>query len=174
MIDEFIAKANRFTRPNRFKYVIAGPTVFDGFAHTVQMPTTTITYASADNYINGITIDTPNGLTFGELVMTFYVTERGGKLYELEYFQNWSIDRKGDGHSVISNADCKNYMLGYIDDYGRDIEIHYVNEEDAVVYGYKFLNAYPTAVSPSQLSFGDTNTIYEVTVNFSYDEMKPI
>jgi hypothetical protein len=58
--------------------------------------------------------------------------------------------------------------------YQTDINIWQLSNTGEKVYGYKLQNAYPTALGTVELDDGDTSTLSEFSIDFTYSEFIPI
>jgi hypothetical protein len=91
-------------------------------------------------------------------------------------FEPWSVTIINDTDFKLRRAmeqwmngiNAHQANTGFTDplDYQRDLRVQQLDKDGSILYEYAFRGAFPTAVSPIELSYENVNTIEEFTVEF--------
>ena len=73
---------------------------------------------------------------------------------------------------LIQNYDATNGEKN-VQSYVRNLQVNQLDRNDAVLYTYTFVNAYPVNVSEIQLTYDAPNQVEEFAVTFMYDYYMP-
>ena len=151
------------------KYLVTFTRVPDGLisssARTLQylcentsLPTRSI--QAQDKIIYGTSYQMPYKHAYGEVSMTFYLTEH---MSTKKFFDSW-LNKIVDPHTGD---------LGYYNDYTCDIKISMlpssaVDENSSSHYGVKLLNAWPSIVAEVAMTHASGGEIAKLPVTFQY------
>lgn len=104
---------------------------------------------------NNIKFKMPYGVTYEPVTFSFYADAR---LDSLKYFEVWQA-------AVMNYSDN---TMNFFDEYTSDINLFILDDEGNDVYGIKLIQAYPTNLSPIELSYGNVNNLLNINVTFNY------
>lgn len=161
-LNDFIAhvKKEAFPLGSHFQVIIGG-SVSTGHStpQTVSMlcdSTMIPGYNHMTNEIRryGEVVEMPYGVTYPDVLMTFYVDNTN---QAKEFFDTWSnqvFDKSTRG-------------IGFYNDYVRDIDIYLENKRGDIIYHVKLFEAYPKLVGDFQVSY-DNKDILRVNVLIKY------
>ena len=146
-----VTKAS-FARPNLYTVEIAGLSPEDKImfnCNTVMIP------QRALNYADGPWISTPHKRLYGEVSMTFQVSE---DFAELEYFDKWlrQVGWNEDGH------------FAYHNDYVREIIIRNYSRDNKLILTTKIFDAFPKSMDALSLGYGNNSTTTPLAVRCGY------
>jgi hypothetical protein len=98
-----------------------------------------------------------NGMTFGEISSTFYLSS---DLKEKTFFDSWQ--------SVAGGTESGGFALGYYHDYVGKIEIFQLDENDNRTYGCELVECFPKTVTDLSVSQGVATDIQKLSVTWQY------
>lgn len=118
------------------------------------MPDITIT--AGDSKIYGEGMEVPNGATYGQLQLSFLVTN---EFDTLGYFEAWS--------NMVYNR--SNRTVGYYKDYALPVTVGVTDRVGNTRYIVSYMQAWPKTISTSGLSYdGHTPLVVNVTIQYKY------
>lgn len=98
------------------------------------------------------------GVTFGEMTMSFYGSSDLRERRILEIWQEKIYEYETD------------YSINYYNDYIGDINIFMLNEQNERTYQVSLKECYPKTINEIQIGHGQNNAITKVTASFVYRE----
>ena len=154
------ARANLFEVNVNYPGAAGGDTELTNFmCRAAQLPG--ITMNPVEVPFRGRLVKFPGDRTFEDWTMTVYNDTNFGVR---DAFETWMNSMNTHLSNVGLNIDNAGYGT-----YLADIEVNQLNESGSTVKKYKLRNAFPTIVSPIELSYDQTTAIEEFTVTLTYD-----
>ena len=149
-----VTKAS-FARPNLYTVEIGGGSPLSP-EDKIMLNCNTINIPQrALNYAEGPWIDMPHKRMYGEISMTFQVSE---DFAELEYFDKWfrQVAWSDNGHFTYPNK------------YKRDIIIRNYSRTNKIILTTKMFDAYPLTIDAISLGYGNNSTTTPLAVKCGY------
>ena len=154
------ARANLFEVNVNYPGAAGGDTELTNFmCRAAQLPG--ITMNPVEVPFRGRLVKFPGDRTFEDWTMTIYNDTNFGVR---DAFETWMNSMNTHLSNIGLNIDNAGYGT-----YLADIEVNQLNEAGSTVKKYKLRNAFPTIVSPIELSYDQTTAIEEFTVTLTYD-----
>ena len=154
------ARANLFEVNVNYPGAAGGDTELTNFmCRAAQLPGVTMNPVEVP--FRGRLVKFPGDRTFEDWTMTVYNDTNFGVR---DAFETWMNSMNTHLSNVGLNIDNAGYGT-----YLADIEVNQLNESGSTVKKYKLRNAFPTIVSPIELSYDQTTAIEEFTVTLTYD-----
>ena len=154
------ARANLFEVNVNYPGAAGGDTELTNFmCRAAQLPG--ITMNPVEVPFRGRLVKFPGDRTFEDWTMTIYNDTNFGVR---DAFETWMNSMNTHLSNVGLNIDNAGYGT-----YLADIEVNQLNEAGSTVKKYKLRNAFPTIVSPIELSYDQTTAIEEFQVTLTYD-----
>lgn len=97
-----------------------------------------------------------NGYTFGEVSLTFYLTNAYGAK---KYFQEWS---------ECITSPTPPYNIGFHNNYAKSVFIEQQDKVGGLIYRAELLNAYPTTFTEIELNNQAQTAALEFTVSLTF------
>ena len=156
-----------FAFANKYKVEFLNPPTLTGLSdlklltmtcENTALPTRSI--QASEKLIYGTSYQMPYKHAYGEVSMTFYLTEH---MSTKKFFDSW-LNKIVDPHTGD---------LGYYNDYTCDIKISMlpssaVDENSSSHYGVKLLNAWPSIVAEVAMTHASGGEIAKLPVTFQY------
>lgn len=146
----FNETANKLFSPSVGSYALSI------MAQAVTLPGTTVN--TQDMVHQNSTRKMPFDKSYSDFECTFMSS---GNMIERKVFDAWI--------GAIFNKD---HTVAYFDDYVVDILVEVLNEADQVVYTYKLIEAYPSAVNPLTLDRSVVNQYQTFAASFHFTKPK--
>lgn len=108
-----------------------------------------------DFNIYGPPVEVVQGLTFGEISTTFYLSPDLRERRIMELWQDTIIDPT-------------TFDLGYYDDYVGSLKVFTLDKRDVRTSGYELREAYPKSIDVISLGHSSSNTLNKLSVSFQY------
>jgi len=121
--------------------------------HTMSIPSRG--FSTFEVTQNNIKFKVPYGITYEPVTFSFYAD---ATMDSLKYFETWQA-------AIMNYSDN---TVNYYDEYTSDVNLYIINDEGEDVHGIKLIQAYPTNLSPVELSYGNTNNLLTINVTFNY------
>ena len=154
------ARANLFEVNVNYPGAAGGDTELTNFmCRAAQLPGVTMNPVEVP--FRGRMVKFPGDRTFDDWTMTVYNDTNFGVRDAFESWMNSMNTHLSNVGLVVDNAGYGTYLA--------DIEVNQLNEAGSTVKKYKLRNAFPTIVSPIELSYDQTTAIEEFTVTLTYD-----
>jgi hypothetical protein len=154
------ARANLFEVNVNYPGAAGGDTELTNFmCRAAQLPGVTMNPVEVP--FRGRLVKFPGDRTFEDWTMTVYNDTNFGVRDAFEAWMNSMNTHLSNVGLNIDNAGYGTYLA--------DIEVNQLNEAGSTVKKYKLRNAFPTIVSPIELSYDQTTAIEEFTVTLTYD-----
>ena len=154
------ARANLFEVNVNYPGAAGGDTELTNFmCRAAQLPGVTMNPVEVP--FRGRLVKFPGDRTFEDWTMTVYNDTNFGVRDAFETWMNSMNTHLSNVGVVVDNAGYGTYLA--------DIEVNQLNEAGSTVKKYKLRNAFPTIVSPIELSYDQTTAIEEFTVTLTYD-----
>ena len=154
------ARANLFEVNVNYPGAAGGDTELTNFmCRAAQLPGVTMNPVEVP--FRGRMVKFPGDRTFEDWTMTVYNDTNFGVRDAFESWMNSMNTHLSNVGLVVDNAGYGTYLA--------DIEVNQLNEAGSTVKKYKLRNAFPTIVSPIELSYDQTTAIEEFTVTLTYD-----
>jgi hypothetical protein len=154
------ARANLFEVNVNYPGAAGGDTELTNFmCRAAQLPGVTMNPVEVP--FRGRLVKFPGDRTFEDWTMTVYNDTNFGVRDAFEAWMNSMNTHLSNVGLNIDNAGYGTYLA--------DIEVNQLNESGSTVKKYKLRNAFPTIVSPIELSYDQTTAIEEFTVTLTYD-----
>ena len=154
------ARANLFEVNVNYPGAAGGDTELTNFmCRAAQLPGVTMNPVEVP--FRGRMVKFPGDRTFEDWTMTVYNDTNFGVRDAFEAWMNSMNTHLSNVGVVVDNAGYGTYLA--------DIEVNQLNEAGSTVKKYKLRNAFPTIVSPIELSYDQTTAIEEFTVTLTYD-----
>ena len=154
------ARANLFEVNVNYPGAAGGDTELTNFmCRAAQLPGVTMNPVEVP--FRGRLVKFPGDRTFEDWTMTVYNDTNFGVR---DAFESWMNSMNTHLTNVGLNIDNAGYGT-----YLADIEVNQLNESGSTVKRYKLRNAFPTIVSPIELSYDQTTAIEEFQVTLTYD-----
>jgi hypothetical protein len=167
-LSSFLHGKDGYAKASRYEVVIGLPKGFfktenvnSNVARQVSLNCETIDFpgrqltSKADLSTYGIEREIVYGQIFDDVSASFYVTTDHK---EQKFFNDWQ-------NIAASPAD---YNIGYYYDYVSSVDIYQLDERDTRRLGVRLVEAFPKTIGPLNVSYGSTNTIEKLTINFKY------
>jgi hypothetical protein len=165
---------------NRFEVRIPVPQSLRGFygseeervltlrAERVNIPGIVLDSFETRRYGVGPSIKTPVGKSrFNEVSIDFIDTS---KLDIKSFFYDWMNDIV-----EISGNPTPTFLAGYKENYSIDMLINVYNSTNtSPIFVLKLVQAFPTAMSDSNMAWSRTNELFKTSVVFSYKNHQPV
>ena len=154
------ARANLFEVNINFPAAAGGDTELTNFmCRAAQLPG--ITTGVVEVPFRGRIVKFPGDRTFDNWTITVYNDTNFTVRDSFETWANSMNTHLGNIGLVMDNAGYGTYL--------SDMTVSQLNEAGSVVKRYTFRNAFPTVVSPIELSYDQVTGIEEFTVEIAYD-----
>lgn len=174
-LSEFRKKS--FARNNLFEVTLFPPKVITGeklvynlhlYAESASIPGLNFATSDIRRYGYGPIEKKPYAPIFNDITISFLV-DGTGDLYK--FFNKWmnrivSSDQYVNGSS--SNNGLSAFEVEYKDDYKTQINISTFDEAGEVVLNTQLVDAVPIAISDTQLSWSDNDSVMKLQVTFTY------
>ena len=152
-----------FIHPNLFKVTLSGwwgsSTYGDLLTHACKTATIPgVTYTENKFYHDGYFNKFVSGADYDPFTLIFMVD--GGESQVIKCFDEWSKKIFDDG------------KFGYQENYVCDIKFEIFNRDGTVAYTTEIIDAYPTNISPIELSFDSNDEILEYPISFNFKKFK--
>ena len=162
-----ISSHGGFAKANKYKVEFLNTPTLAGLSdlglltmtcENTALPTRSI--QASEKLIYGTSYQMPYKHAYGEVSMTFYLTEH---MSTKKFFDSW-LNKIVDPHTGD---------LGYYNDYTCDIKISMlpssaVDENSSSHYGVKLLNAWPSIVAEVAMTHASGGEIAKLPVTFQY------
>jgi hypothetical protein len=168
-INELMAQVNQgYARPNRYKVIFTLPrgVTFTGDirqlalnCQSAQLPGVALTATEERTY--GVSRRIPNNRTYQEWTASFYCSR---DLREKVLFENW----------IAAIQDPNTDDLNFFDEYKADLEVQQIDQDGKPSYRMRLKEAYPLSTGSIDISYGSTNTITTIAVNFTYTKFEKL
>jgi len=133
-------------------------------ADTAQIPGSLLLTTDSARYGIGPNQKTPVNVIFTDTAFTF-IADSYGLLWAYFYFWHNSIfswDQKASGGRVPS------YTMEYRENFSTDIIINVYEPHGRKVMSFKLIDAYPTLIPSTPLSWGENDQILKMNVGFTF------
>ncbi len=148
-------------RPHSYRIILDNPVVADGgevalMCENIELPGRG--FATTPLQIYGPPRKLPYQDIYPDVNATFILS---ADMYERKFFDAWQKEV----------SDARNYYIEYHDGYARNLVVQKLTDFDGGVYvDYTsvMVDAWPSVVNPTVLSYKDTNSYATMTVTFSY------
>lgn len=174
-LNDFRSYLNRFTdiaKADRFRVIInpvSGLTSPQGLSfecEVSELPGRTIETFSARSY--GPQYRYPHQSSYSDLNLTFLCMANmaGGTdtgIWEKAFFDDWMELI----NPSLQTTTAAPWNMGYRDDYSVSVIVNHYDIFDKRTYSVEFLNSYPIAITPMQLSWNDDSQL-KLTIAFAY------
>ena len=84
-------------------------------------------------------------------------------------WETWNFIYDWHNRVIGGIEDTREYVVNFKNTYTEDIEIHHLDNADAIKKKVKLKNAFPTTLSALELGNGNENEVIRVSTEFSYD-----
>jgi len=157
LYDEFISKYPDGIRANLFKVYIDD--LLPVFVKSMTLPGVTLnTYAL---FYNQFIKHYVTSQDFDPITMNFYIDS-----VQLSSFKKFMIEWKND------IVDWQTGMVGYRDDYVKDIIIDVLDTSGNTKLQAKLLNSYPVSIEALNFDYDNTNTFVTIPVSFRFENIE--
>jgi len=174
-LSKFRAGVGRLVRPNLFNATLVGynkiqgglsgslPDIKDTFSfrcEKAELPGRTL--ATADDAVGGgPALKLPYDVTYNDITLSIICSD---DMVEREFFEQW-IDRI-IGRGGRSNAGLVSYYSDYA--LGVSLIVDQLNEQNKILFRYTLKDIYPTALTPMNATWEETNTYQRFGVTLAY------
>jgi len=174
-LSKFRAGIGNLVRPNLFNATLVGytkvtgglsgslPDIKDTFSfrcEKAELPGRTL--ATADDAVGGgPALKLPYDVTYNDITLSIICSD---DMVEREFFEQW-IDRI-IGRGGRSNAGLVSYYSDYA--LGVSLIVDQLNEQNKILFRYTLKDIYPTALTPMNATWEETNTYQRFGVTLAY------
>jgi len=168
-----LALANKFvvriTPPSRVFAGDAFPKMeqLTFFCNTSNLPGKTINTFDHKPYAFGQVNKMPISRTNDSLTTSFF---SDSNYLIMAFFQQWLNFIVQDGGEVFNNRGYRE--IGYKDHYATTIEIIGYDYDSQEKVTYTLYEAYPTQIGAVQMGWEQNDTLIQIPIEFTYDDMK--
>jgi hypothetical protein len=174
-LSDFKSKVGQLVRPNLFRATLAGYTkvagmtagtleniddTFEFRCEKAELPGRTI--ATVDDAVGGgPAMKLPYDVTYNDIVLSIICS---ADMKERFFFENWINAIVGPGGSGTAG------LVAYYNDYalGVSLIVEQLDENGNVLLGYEMKDVFPTAITPMNATWEETNTYQRFGVTLSY------
>ena len=110
---------------------------------------------------NSVNFKMPWSTSYNPISLTFYAD---GNLDSREYFELWQ--------SAVMNFG--NNTMNFYNEYVSDVKLYLQNDSGVDAYGIILYECYPSSIGLMDLSYGNSNTVLNVTVTLSFKSWLPL
>lgn len=154
-----IGVTNNFTENKSLSYL----------CHSAELPGETL--ATVDAKIYGVTEKHPIMAAYNNLNLSFYTRGSDYEVVRL-YFLQWLTTSTGRA-GVLGNNNAElqtTYNVAYKKDIAGDIIINHYSVDGSLIVSCRLIDAFPIAISGSQLDWSMENGAMSLNVTFAYTE----
>lgn len=174
-LSKFKAGVGRLVRPNLFNATLVGYTkVQGGLSGTLENINDTFSFrcekaelpgrslATVDDAVGGgPALKLPYDVTYNDITLSIICSD---DMIEREFFENWMDRIIGAGGK--SNAGLVSYYSDYA--LGVSLIVDQLNEQNQILFRYTLKDIYPTALTPMNATWEETNTYQRFGVTLAY------
>lgn len=167
----YLNKFNDIAKSDRFRVFInpvnglPSPQGLSFECEVSELPGRTIETFSARSY--GPQYRYPHQSSYSDLNLTFLcMANKSGPdtgIWEKAFFDDWMEQI----NPSLQTTRAAPWNMGYRDDYATSIIVNHYDTFDQRTYSVEFLNSYPIAITPIQLSWNDDSQL-KLTIAFAY------
>jgi len=161
-LKSIIVKRNGLAKPTRFVLEISLPGAIGSsidmsdlsiMCQSASLPTRQISTVDYTSFRQSFKI--PAGYTTQDVICTFLLS---ADFFPKNVFDKW----------LELIVDPVTYRVNYVADYSANINIYQLDDYLNKIYGVQLRQAFPTTVSPIDVSADSTDSIQKLSVTFSY------
>ena len=174
-LSKFRAGIGTLVRPNFFNARLIGYTkVTGGLPGTLENIDNTFSFrcekaelpgrtlATADDAVGGgPALKLPYDVTYNDITLSIICSD---DMVERTFFEEW-MDRI-IGRGGRSNAGLVSYYYDYA--VGVSLQVDQLNEQNKILFRYTLKDIYPTAITPMNATWEETNTYQRFGVTLAY------
>ena len=174
-LSKFRAGVGTLVRPNLFNATLNGYTnirggldgslpdiknTFSFRCEKAELPGRTL--ATADDAVGGgPALKLPYDVTYNDITLSIICSD---DMVERTFFEEW-MDRI-IGRGGRSNAGLVSYYYDYA--VGVSLQVDQLNEQNKILFRYTLKDIYPTAITPMNATWEETNTYQRFGVTLAY------
>lgn len=166
-ITAFKNNIRSFVRPNYFDVVLSGNPGLTNISNTfsfrcekAEFPGRTI--ATIDDMVGGgPALKLPYDVTYNDITLSIICAK---DMKERGFFEEWMDNIIGPGGNNASG------LVSYYSEYalGTKLEVTQLDEKNGGIFHYELYDVYPTALTPMNASWEETNTYQRFGVTLAY------
>ncbi len=147
--------------------------------NSMNLPTRSLAVVDYKRYNYGVTDKRVEGGAFGDLVLSFFVSNDGEPvLFFNEWFDNIFYTDASKGAEAESPKGLQVFNIKYREEYVTQLEVLVHSKTQDEVFVYKFYEAFPTNIGDVQLEWSAQDQFAVIGIPFSYrfytiDKIKP-
>lgn len=174
-LSKFKAGVGRLVRPNLFNATLVGYTkVQGGLSGTLENINDTFSFrcekaelpgrslATVDDAVGGgPALKLPYDVTYNDITLSIICSD---DMIEREFFEHWMDRIIGAGGKTNAG------LVSYYSDYalGVSLIVDQLNEQNQILFRYTLKDIYPTALTPMNATWEETNTYQRFGVTLAY------
>lgn len=186
-IEEFLSYFSKqdVARDNQYQVNITIPPILSGanviggllpeisrsdlmsFARVIPLMASSITVPGLNNTgelatVMAPRVETPHSSSFGTSVAINFLQDQ--QFNSKKFFDTWAYE--------IGARPGLKYEQRFVQDIVSTITVEFLDRQEGVTYGYRFLDAYPTTVSPFNVKFAERGNTLDLLITFKFSRFE--